>query len=68
MQEGWALNETGGPRTVRVATAEDLLAIAEHSPCSEDALCKAGPRAVLASTHSAPGGERGGRPPEPVRG
>jgi hypothetical protein len=44
-----ALNETGRP-AVLVATVEDLLAIAEHSPWSEDALYKAGLRAVLASS------------------
>jgi transcriptional regulator with XRE-family HTH domain len=46
-----ALNATGGPGTVRVATVEDLLAIAENSPWSEDTLYKAGLRAVLASSH-----------------
>ncbi len=58
---GVALNETGGPGgpgTVRVATVEDLLAIAQHSPWSEDALYKAGLRAVLASSHY-----RAARPP-----
>ena len=48
---GVALNETGGPGALRVATVEDLLAIAEHSPWSEDALYRAGLRAVLASSH-----------------
>jgi hypothetical protein len=43
---------------VRVATVEDLLAIAQHSPWSEDALYKAGLRAVLASSHY-----RAARPP-----
>jgi transcriptional regulator with XRE-family HTH domain len=47
---GIALNEDGEPGTLRIATVEDLLAIAEHSPWSEDTLYKAGLRAVLASS------------------
>jgi hypothetical protein len=34
-----------------LATVEDLLAIAEHSPWTEDALYKAGLRAVVASSY-----------------
>jgi hypothetical protein len=45
------LNETGGPGAVRVAAVGDLLAIAEHSPWSGDALYRAGLRAVLASRY-----------------
>ena len=54
-----SLTEDRGPGTVRVATVEDLLAIAERSPWSEDTLYMAGLRAVLASSHyRAPGRQR----------
>jgi hypothetical protein len=43
-----ALNVTGGPGTARVATVEDLLAIANQSPWSEDTLYN--PRSALADT------------------
>ncbi len=44
-----ALSRRGETRGVRVALVEDLLAIAERSPWSEDAIYREGLRAVLAS-------------------